>query len=158
MKSRSKILTFICFGIILISLFLPFFEGLGRNGIIPTGSFSTLKVYDSPEFGLRITVFNGFGSLFALTNTFIAIILVLSRLFFPKSLPTAVITALIFAASVILLMRSNSEEQGVVLTDEMLIGFYLMLISQVILIAQSFTTAITEAPKDRRADSDILDF
>lgn len=159
MKNTAKILTLICFGIIILSLFLPFFESPAREGgIIPAGSFAILEVYDSPEFGLRIWVFNGFGSLFALTNTLIASILLLSRLFFPKSLPTAIIAALAFVTSVFLLMRSNSEEQGVVLTDEMLIGFYLMLICQVILIAQSFTAAITETPKDRRTDSDILDF
>lgn len=139
-------------------MFLPFFEGPGRTGIIPEDSFVVSEIYYSPEFGLRLWVFNGFGSVFALVNLAVAIVLVLSRFFFPKSLPTAVVTAVIFAASLFLLMRSNSEEQGVVLTDEMLIGFYLMLICQVILIAQCFTKAITEAPKDKRADSDILDF
>lgn len=139
-------------------MFLPFFEGPGRTGMIPEDSFVVSEIYYSPEFGLRLWVFNGFGSVFALVNLAVAIVLVLSRFFFPKSLPTAVVTAVIFAASLFLLMRSNSEEQGVVLTDEMLIGFYLMLICQVILIAQCFTKAITEAPKDKRADSDILDF
>jgi hypothetical protein len=158
MKDHSKILTLTCFGIILISMFLPFFEGPRMKGIIPEDSFVIAEIYDSPEFGLRMWVFNGFGSLFALVNLAVALVLVLSRFFFPKSLPTAIITAIVFAASLFLLMRSNSEEHGVVLTDEMLIGFYLMLISQVILIAQCFTKAITEAPKDRRADSDILDF
>lgn len=139
-------------------MFLPFFEGPRTERIIPEDSFVISKIYDSPEFGLRMWVFNGFGSVFALVNLAVAIVLVLSRFFFPKSLPTAIITASIFATSLFLLMRSNSEEHGVVLTDEMLIGFYLMLISQVTLIAQCFTKAITEDPKDRRADSDILDF
>lgn len=139
-------------------MFLPFFEGPGRREIIPEDSFVVAEIYDSPEFGLRMWVFNGFGSLFALVNLAVAVVLLLCRFFFPKSLTTAVITAIIFAASLFLLMWSNSEKHGVVLTDEMLIGFYLMLISQVILIAQCLTKAITEAPKDRRVDSDILDF
>lgn len=139
-------------------MFLPFFEGPRTERIIPEDSFVISEVYDSPEFGLRMWVFNGFGSVFALVNLALAIVLVWSRFFFPKSLPTATITASIFATSLFFLMRSNSEEHGVVLTDEMLIGFYLMLISQVTLIAQCFIKAITENPKDRRADSDILDF
>ncbi len=139
-------------------MFLPFFEGPGRRGILPEDSFVIAEIYDSPEFGLRMWVFNGFGSLFALVNLAVATVLLLCRFFFPKSLPTAVITAIIFAASLFLLVWSNSEKQGVILTDEMLIGFYLMLISQVILITQCFTKAITEVPRDRRADSDILDF
>ena len=139
-------------------MFLPFFEGPERKGIIPEDSFVITEIYDSPEFGLRMWVFNGFGSLFALVNLAVAIVLLLCRFFFPKSLPTAVITAIVFAASLVLLMWSNSEKQGVVLTDEMLIGFYLMLISQVILITQCLTKAVTEVPKDRRGDSDILDF
>jgi predicted neutral ceramidase superfamily lipid hydrolase len=139
-------------------MFLPFFEGPGRKEIIPEDSFVVAEIYDSPEFGLRMWVFNGFGSLFALVNLAVAIVLLLCRFFFPKSLPTAVITSIVFVTSLFLLMWSNSEKHGVVLTDEMLIGFYLMLISQVILITQCLTKAITEVPKDRRGDSDILDF
>ncbi len=142
---------------ILISMFLPFFEG-PRKGDFITGEFAVIEVYSSPAFGLQMWVFNGFGSFFALINMAIAIVLLLSRLFFPKSLPTAILAAAAFVVSLALLVYSTSEEQGGQLPDEMLSGFYLMLISQVILIAQSFTKAITEAPKDRRHDSDILDF
>lgn len=142
---------------ILISMFLPFFEGPGNEGIL-AHEFAVIEVYDSPVFGLRIWVFNGFGSFFALTNLAIAIVLVLSRLFFPKSLPTAILTAAAFLVSLSMLIHSTSEGQSGQLPDEMLSGFYLMLISQVVLIAQSFTKAITEAPKDPRQDSDILDF
>lgn len=157
MKDRSRILTLICFGVILISMFLPFFEG-PRKELIFSGSFSVVAVYDSPEFGLRMWVFNGFGSFFALTNLAIALVLVLSRFFFPKSLPTAILTTFVFIVSLLALIYSTSEGQSGPLPDEMLSGFYLMLISQVILIAQSFTKAITEPPKDQRRDSDILDF
>lgn len=157
MKSNAHLLTFICFGMILISMFLPFFEGPGK-GTILTGEFAVIEVYDSPVFGLRIWVFNGFGSFFAIINLAIAIVLLLSRLFFPKSLPTAILTAAAFVVSLALLIHSTSDGEGGQLPDEMLSGFYLMLISQVILIAQSFTKAITETPKDRRQDSDILDF
>lgn len=138
-------------------MFLPFFEG-PRKEVIFTGEFSVVEVYDSPVFGLRMWVFNGFGSFFALANLVIAIVLLFSRLFFPKSLPTAILTAAAFIVSLSLLIHGTSEGQGSQLPDEMLSGFYLMLISQVILIAQSFTKVITEAPKDRRTDSDILDF
>ncbi len=157
MKNNSKTLTLICFGIIVISLFLPFFEG-PRKGLIISGSFSVVEVYDSPEFGLRMWVFNGFGSLFALVNLAIAIVLVLSRFFFPKSLPTAILATIAFVFSLSLLIYSTSDGHGAPLPDEMLSGFYLLLISQVILITQSLTKAITEKPKDRRRDSDILDF
>lgn len=158
MKNNATILTLICFGVILLSMFLPFYEGPRMRGIIPEDSFVISKIYDSPEFGLRLWVFNGFGSVFALVNLVVAILLVLSHFFFPKSLPTAIIAATVFVISLGTLIYSTSEEQGVILTDEMLTGFYLMLISQVILITQSFTRAITEPAKDRRIDSDILDF
>lgn len=139
-------------------MFLPFYEGPRMRGIIPEDSFVIAKIYDSPEFGLRLWVFNGFGSVFALVNLVVAILLVLSHFFFSKSLPTAIISAAVFVISLGALIYSTSEGQGVILTDEMLTGFYLMLISQVILITQSFTKAITEPAKDRRIDSDILDF
>ena len=126
--------------------------------LILCGSFSVVEVYDSPEFGLRMWVFNGFGSFFALTNLLVTLLLVLSRFFFPKSLPTAILATFVFAVSLLALIYSTSEGQSGPLPDEMLSGFYLLLVSQVILIAQSFTKAITEAPKDSRANSDILDF
>ena len=158
MKNKSAILTLICFGVILISMFLPFFEG-PRKGVILNGNFSVIAVYDSPDFGLRMCVFNGFGSLFALVNLALAFVFVLSRFFFPKSLLTAILAACIFVISLVVLMASTSDKLSTApLPDEMLSGFYLTLISQVILIAQSFTKAITEKPQDRRDPSDLLDF
>lgn len=159
MKNKSAILTLICFGVILLSMFLPYYEGPGTDGSIPEESFIVVEIYDSPDFGLRMWVFNGFGSLFALVNLAMACVFVLSCFFFPKSLLTAVLTACIFVVSLVLLMAGTSEKLSTApLPDEMLSGFYLMLISQVILIAQSFTKAITGKPKDRRHSSDLLDF
>lgn len=157
-KDHSKILTLICFGIIVLSLFLPFFEG-PKKGLIPEDSFIVFEVYYSRDFGLEIWVFNGFGSLFAIVNAIVAFVFVLSRFFFPKSLLTAILTTCVFVISLVLLMISTSEKfQTAPLPDEMLYGFYLMLISQVILIAQSFTKAITEPPKERTHNPDLLDF
>lgn len=158
MKNNTTILTLICFGIILISMFLPFYESPRSENLFPEESFVIIEIYKSPEFGVILWVFNGFGSIFALVNLTIAIVLVLSRFFFPRSFPTAIITAIVFVISLLLLIYETSENRGGALQDEMLSGFYLMLICQVILIAQSFIKAITEAPKDRRQDSDILDF
>lgn len=157
MKNNSTILTLICFGVIIISMFLPFYEGPRVKGIIPEDSFIVVKVYESPEFSLRLWVFNGFGSLFALINLLISIVLVLSRFFFPRSFPTAILTAFVFIISLSLLIYGTSEGRGGALPDEMLAGFYLMLVCQIILITQSFTKAITEPPKDRKRDSDLLD-
>lgn len=158
MKNKATILTLICFGVIFLSMFLPFFEGPRVKEIIPEDSFVIVKIYESPDFGLTLWVFNGFGSLFALTNLLLAIVLVLSRFFFPKSLVTAILVTCVFVISLGLLIYGTSDVHGALLPDEMLGGFYLMLICQVILIAQSFTKAITEPAKDRRIDSDILDF
>jgi hypothetical protein len=158
MKNNTKILTLICFGVIILSMFLPFYEGPREKGFISEDSFLIVNIYDSPDFGLTFWVFNGFASLFALTNLLLAIVLVLSRFFFPKSLVTAILVTCVFIISLGSLMYGTSDSHGARLPDEMLIGFYLMLISQVILIAQSYTKAITEPPKDRRIDSDILDF
>ena len=99
MKNNSTVLTLICFGIILISLFLPFYEGPRTKGIIPEDSFLLVEIYESPEFGLTLWVFNGFGSLFALFNLLIAIVLVLSRFFFPRSLATAILCGFAFIIS-----------------------------------------------------------
>gem|GEM_PF-3371342 len=158
MKNKATILTLICFGVIILSLFLPFYEGPRVKGFVPEDSFVIVRIYDSIEFGLTFWVFNGFGSLFALTNLLLAIILVLSRFFFPRSLVTAILVMIAFIISLGLLMYGTSDVHGAPLPDEMLSGFYLLLICQVILIAQSFAKAITEPPKDRRIDSDILDF
>ncbi|WP_341901315.1 hypothetical protein [Fluviicola taffensis] len=143
---------------ILLSMFLPFYEGPRVKGSIPEDSFVIVKIYESPDFGLTLWVFNGFGSLFALTNLLIALVLLLSRFFFPKSLVTAILTTCVFIVSLGLLIYGTSNGHEAPLPDEMLSGFYLLLICQVILIAQSFTKAITEPVKDRRIDSDILDF
>jgi hypothetical protein len=157
-KDSSKILTLICFGTIVLSMFLPFYEG-PKKGLIGEDSFIIEEIYYSQDFRLRMWVFNGFGSLFAIVNLVMAFVFVLSRFFFPKSLLTAILTTCVFVISLVLLMVSTSDKiQTAPLPDEMLYGFYLMLISQVILIAQSFTKAITEPPKDRRSNSDILDF
>lgn len=158
MKNNSAILTLSCFGGILLSMFLPFYEGPRVKGIIPEDSFILVKIYESHDFGTTLWVFNGFGSLFALINLLIALVLVLSQFFFPRSFPTAILSAFIFLATLVSLIYGTSDKHEGVLPDEMLSGFYLMLICQVILIAQSFTKAITEPPKDRRHDSDILDF
>ncbi len=139
-------------------MFLPFYEGPRVEGIIPKDSFVIVTIYESPDFGLTFWVFNGFGSLFALTNSLLALVLVLSRFFFPKSLVTAILVSCVFIISIGLLIYGTSDVHGAPLPDEMLSGFYLMLVCQVILIAQSFTKAITEPAKDRRIDSDILDF
>ncbi|WP_430402231.1 hypothetical protein [Fluviicola sp.] len=143
---------------ILLSMFLPFYEGPRVKGFIPEDSFVIVEIYESPDFGLTLWVFNGFGSLFALTNLLIALVLLLSRFFFPKSLVTAILTTCVFIFSLGLLIYGTSNGHDAPLPDEMLSGFYLLLICQVILIAQSFTKAITEPVKDRRIDSDILDF
>lgn len=158
MKKKALILTLICFGVILISMFLPFCEGPRKISLIPKDSFAVIEIYDSPDFGIRLWVFNGFGSLFALVNLVIAFVLVLSRFFFPGSLPIAVLSACAFIISLAALIYSTSDNHSELLPDEMLTGFYLMLVSQVILITQSFTTAITGTPKLPKHDSDLLDF
>ncbi len=156
-KDNSKILTLICFGIIVLSMFLPFFEG-PKKGSIPENSFIVAEVYYSRDFGLRMWVFNGFGSLFAIVNLVLAFVFVLSRFFFPKSLLTAILTTCVFVISLVLLMISTSGNvQTSPLPDEMLYGFYLLLMSQVVLIAQCFTKAVTEPPKDRTHNPDLLD-
>lgn len=158
MKNSTPILTLICFGIIVVSMFLPFYESPRSENLFPGESFVIVEIYKSPEFGVTLWVFNGFGSIFALLNLVIAIVLLLSHFFFPRSFPTALITAFVFGISLLLLIYETSENRGGALQDEMLSGFYLMLICQVVLIAQSFIKAITEPPKDHRHDSDILDF
>jgi hypothetical protein len=158
MKKNTPILTLICFGIILVSMFLPFYESPRSENLFPGESFVIVEIYKSSEFGVTLWVFNGFGSIFALLNLVIAIVLLLSHFFFPRSFPTALITAFVFVISLLLLIYETSESRGGTLQDEMLSGFYLMLICQVVLIAQSFIKAITDSPKDHRHDSDILDF
>ena len=158
MKNNTPILTLICFGIILVSMFLPFYESPQSENLFPGESFVIVEIYKSPEFGVTLWVFNGFGSIFALLNLVIAIVLLLSHFFFPRSFSTALITAFVFVISLLLLIYDTSENRGGALQDEMLSGFYLMLICQVVLIAQSFIKAITAPPKDHRHDSDILYF
>ncbi|AEA45453.1 hypothetical protein [Fluviicola taffensis] len=160
MKNNSAFFTLVCFGIILISMFLPFYEGFRPQMNFSKDSFFIVEIYQSTEFRARMIVFNGFGSLFALTNLGLAVLLVFARFYFPKSFATAISTAFIFGVSLVALIYGTSEGHGYPLPDSMLLGFYLLLIAQVVLITQSFTKAISAPPKEKRAnlDSDILDF
>ncbi|MNY63435.1 hypothetical protein D3C86_2003930 [compost metagenome] len=95
--------------------------------------------------------------MFALVNLLLALLLLLSHFFFPRSFVAAIFIAVGFAVSLFSLIYATSEGQGTPFPDSMLIGFYLLLVSQVILVAQSFTRAITAPPKDTRNLHDLLD-
>ncbi len=155
---NSKTLTLVCFGIMVLSLFLPFYEGPRPKSVFPENPVMIYETYYSPYFGLRIWVFNGLGSLFAWTNLALGLILVCSRFFFPRSFAVAIATAVVFAGAIAFLIYDTSEKPGIVLADEMRIGFYLVLVSQVVLITQSFTSAITAPPPKRQHHTDLLDF
>jgi hypothetical protein len=85
------------------------------------------------------------------------VLLLFARFFFPVSFVTACSAALVFVISLSLLIYGTSDKPGTVLPDEMLSGFYLLLISQAILIIQSFTAAITGSSKGRKHHPDLLD-
>lgn len=159
-KNKSAILTLLCFGVIILSMFLPFYEGPRIRLLIPTDSFSIVRIYKLPAFRATMIVFNGFGSLFALCNLAISCVLVAAQFLFRGYLATALSTAFVFICSLGLLIYETSEKHGRPFEDTMLIGFYLMLTAIVVLIAQAFTQNISAPPKDKRTsrNSDILDF
>ncbi|MNU55440.1 hypothetical protein D3C71_445210 [compost metagenome] len=157
-KNKSAILTLSCFGIILISMFLPFYEALRPVNLIPADSFIVVK---TTEFSTTLSVFefNGFGSLFALINLPVSLLLVLSHFFFPVSRITAILSVSIFVLSMALLVYGNELSANGPYEDSMLKGFYLMLICEVALITQSLTKIVNAPPKEKRSDSntDLLD-
>lgn len=139
-------------------MFLPFYETLLPKASVQADSFTVLKVM---EFSSTHSVFelNGFGSLFALINLPVAGLLVLSRFLFPASVVSAVICAGTFTASMILLIYTNEASAATRYENSMFSGFYLMLICEVVLITQAFTSIINAPGKVRkhREDHDILD-
>lgn len=157
-KNKSAILTLSCFSVILISMFLPFYEALRPINLIPADSFIVIK---TTEFSTTLSVFefNGFGSLFALINLPVSGLLVLSHFFFPISRVTAILSTFIFVLSMALLIYGNEVSANGPYEDSMLKGFYLMLICEVTLITQTFTKIVNAPPKDRRSNSntDLLD-
>lgn len=156
MKNNATILTLTCFGVIVLSLFLPFYEG-PRPGTDFPDSFVIVKSYEYPEFQTMMVVFNGFASVFALVNVLLAGLLLLAHFYFPRSFAAAVLIAVAFAASLFSLIYATSEGQGTPFPDSMLTGFYLLLVSQVILVTQAITRAITAPAKDQDNAHDLLD-
>lgn len=149
-------MTLSCFGIILISMFLPFYEALRPVNLIPADSFIVIK---TTEFSTTLSVFefNGFGSLFALINLPVSGLLVLSHFFFPVSRVTAILSTCLFILSMAFLIYGNEVSAKGPYEDSMLKGFYLMLICEVVLITQAITKIVNAPPKDRRQDTDLLD-
>lgn len=158
MKNNATILTLICFGVIVLSLFLPFYEGPRPETHFPEDSFVVVKSYEYPEFHTKMVVFNGWGSVFALVNLLLAVLLLLVHFYFHRSFVAVIFLAVAFVVSLFSLIHATSEGQGSPFPDSMLIGFYLLLVSQVVLIAQAFTRAITAPPKEKGNPHDLLDY
>lgn len=158
MKNNATILTLICFGIIVLSLFLPFYEGPRQEITFREDSLVVVDIYEYPEFQTKMVVFNGLGSVFALVNLLLGSLLLLVHFFFPRSFAGVIFIAVAFAVSLFSLIYATSEGQGTPFPDSMLLGFYLLLVSQVVLIAQAFTRVITAPPKGKGNPHDLLDF
>lgn len=157
-KNQAHILTLACFGVILVSMFLPFYETLHPRASLSANDFTVMKVTAFSDTH-SVVEFNGFGSMFALINLPVAGLLVLARFYFPASPVTAISGILVFVVSMALLIYQNEASAVTRYENEMLSGFYLMLICEVILITQAFTGIVSAPDKNRRhrPDNDILD-
>lgn len=158
-KNGSTILPLLCFGISVISMFLPFYETLRSIQLVPADSFMVLKItgFSGTQ---AVFEFNGFGSLFAQINLPVAGLLVLSHFFFPSLRIVTILCIGAFIASMVLLIYENELSAKGPYEDSMLTGFYLMLICQVALITQALVRIVNapEKEKKRGMNTDILDF
>jgi hypothetical protein len=131
-----KVLNYIsltCVLLVAVSMFLPVYEtwvseyeidkqtGIGISAIYQKGK---------TEF---IVVHNGFGSFYAMGSCFVTFFLTIGILFLPRENSIPIISVIIYLSSLILLRLGM-----IPFDDKMLVGFYLMFISQTILIILSF--------------------
>lgn len=131
-----NIITCVCAAVVGISMFLPVYETLiseteiqGQIGRGISGIYSTGDAY--------ISVHTGFGSFYAMGSCFVTFLLTLGILFLPRENSIPIISVIVYISSLILVrlgMISFGKPSG----DTMLIGFYLLLASQTILIVLSF--------------------
>lgn len=135
-----KVLNYIsltCLLLVTVSMFLPVYETwVGESEIDKQTGIGISDIYQKGKIGF-IVVHNGFGSFYAMGSCFVAFFLTIGVLFLPRENSIPIISVIIYLSSLILL-RLGMINWGTPFDDKMLIGFYLMFISQALLIALSF--------------------
>mgnify|MGYP006167032467 CR=1 FL=1 len=118
-------------------MFLPVYETwVGESEIDKQTGVGISDIYQKGKIGF-IVVHNGFGSFYAMGSCFVTFFLTIGVLFLPREHSIPIISVIIYLSSLILL-RLGMINWGTPFDDKMLIGFYLMFISQSLLIALSF--------------------
>ncbi|WP_430406701.1 hypothetical protein [Fluviicola sp.] len=129
-------ITLLCVGLVAVSMFLPVYETWIRESEIHRQvGIGIYKVYDIDN--TYVSVHNGFGSFYAVVSCFITFLLAIGILLLPRESTIPIIAVIVYVLSVIL-VRLGTISLGRPFGDNMLIGFYLILLSQTLLIIFSF--------------------
>lgn len=135
-----KVLNYIsltCLLFVAVSMFLPVYETwVSEYEIDRQTGIGISDIYQKGKTGF-IVVHNGFGSFYAMVSCFVTFFLTIGILFLPRENSIPIISVIIYLSSLILL-RLAMINWGNPFDDKMLIGFYLMFISQSLLIILSF--------------------
>ncbi len=132
-----NLISLLCVGLIVVSMFLPVYETWVRESEIAAQTgIGISKIYDAGD-NTFVAVHNGFGSFYAIVSCFITFLLAIGILFLPRESSIPIIAVIVYLLSVILVWMGTFS-MGIPFGDEMLIGFDLILLSQTLLIILSF--------------------
>ena len=135
MKGLNYI-SLICLLLVTISMFLPVYETwVTEYEIDKQAGIGIFDIYQKGKTGF-IVVHNGFGSFYAIGSCFVTFFAIIGILFLPRENSIPIISVIVYLSSLILL-RLGMINWGKPFDDKMLIGFYLILISQTLLIILS---------------------
>lgn len=123
--------------VVVAAMFLPVYETwVTEYEIDRQTGVGISEIYQKGKDGF-IVVHNGFGSFYALGSCFVTLFLIIGILFLPRENSIPIISVIIYFISLIL-VRLGMINLGKPFDDVMLIGFYLMLVSQTSLLIISF--------------------
>lgn len=147
-KRYSLVLTILAVGLVIVSLFLPYYSGFTNEQVNSTSIPVEDIGYD--------TTFSGFQSLFSYFNCGVVALVLLIRLFGRYGKIPLIILTVIYGLGLLLLFIGNELTLGArPYGDTMLYGFLLMTIATFFIVVQTYLHVFTQKPV--QSDQDLLD-
>lgn len=129
----------LCLALIVSSFFMPFYESwLSEYNSITENEFCVFRINRSDYQEFDTIIYNGFGSLFAISNVVISLILVCGIFYFPRNLVAAIVSTLFMFVCLLLVYVGCSAGFGAPFGDSMHYGFYVFVVAESVLIVLSF--------------------
>lgn len=123
--------------VVVVAMFLPVYETwVTEYEVDQQTGIGISEIYQKGKDGF-IVVHNGFGSYYAMGSCFVTLFLLIGILFLPRENSIPIISIILYLAS-LLLLRLGMINLGKPFDDKMLIGFYMMFLSQTSLLVLSF--------------------